>query len=188
MQTEKPPRARTDKAEYDRSDEMKALELPPEEPARSYALQLKQALIDEDKKAVLAASKLLLNCFADFYQVKRPAVKILSVRPQETSGEWVYQTYGDYDTGTMLIRLFLKTAIQKKTSSYGTFLSTLVHEFCHHLDCVSLELPNTFHTRGFYERVALLYHHVQNTPVKAIVWQRFSDGSYAVNWAKTMVR
>jgi len=176
MQTEKLPRAREQKNEYSRSDLLRS------------ALQLKEGLASEDRKAALVASRLLLYGLSDFYEVKRPTVKILSVRPQEVSGEWVFQTYGDYDPETMLIRLFMKTAVQKKTSSYGTFLSTLVHEFCHHLDVVSLELPNTFHTRGFFERVALLYHHVQNTPVKEIIWQSFSDGTYGVNWAKTMAR
>jgi len=188
MQTEKLPRAREQKNEYSRSDLLRSVALPPEEPLRSYALQLKEGLASEDRKAALVASRLLLYGLSDFYEVKRPTVKILSVRPQEVSGEWVFQTYGDYDPETMLIRLFMKTAVQKKTSSYGTFLSTLVHEFCHHLDVVSLELPNTFHTRGFFERVALLYHHVQNTPVKEIIWQSFSDGTYGVNWAKTMAR
>ncbi len=186
MQTEKLPRARVEKDEYSRSDAMKAMPLPPAEPLRSHALQLKDALSKEDKKAILAASKLLLNELADAYKVKRPTVKILSVRPQEVTDEWVYQTFGDYDTGTSVIRLWMRTAVQKKTSSYGTFLSTLVHEFCHHMDVVSLEFPNTFHTRGFFERVAELYHHVQDTQVKEIVWQSHSDGTYAVNWASTM--
>ncbi len=188
MQTEKPPRARAEKDEYSRSDDMRAVNLPPAEPFRSYALQLKDALAAEDRKAVLVASRLLIYALSDFYQVKRPSVRILSVRPQETQGEWIFQTFGDYNPETLLIRLFMKTAVQKKTSSYGTFLSTLVHEFCHHLDVVSLELPNTFHTRGFFERVAVLYHHIQNTSVREIVWQKLSDGTYGVNWAKTMAR
>lgn len=51
---------------------------------------------------------------------------------------------------------------------------------------VSLDLPNTFHTRGFYERVGLLYHQIQNTPVRTIVWKRENDGTFRVDWGKTM--
>lgn len=186
MQTEKIPRARKQKTEYLRSESMNNLELPPPEPLRTYALQLKAGLENENKAAILAASKLLLNELSDVYAVKKPKVKVLSVRPQEVTGEWVFQTFGDYDTETAVIRLWMRTAVQKKTSSYGTFLSTLVHEFCHHMDVVALDMPNTFHTRGFYERVAELYHYIQNTPVKKIVWMKYSDGTYVVNWASTM--
>ena len=35
---------------------------------------------------------------------------------------------------TMLICVWMKTAVRKEITSFGTFLSTLCHEFCHHLD------------------------------------------------------
>lgn len=35
---------------------------------------------------------------------------------------------------TMLIRVWMRTAVRKDVTSFGTFLSTLCHEFCHHLD------------------------------------------------------
>lgn len=188
MKTDKLPRARSEKEEYARSDKLISLPLPPADPLREYALQLKEALANEDRKAILSASKLLLNTLSDDFAVERPKTKILSVRPREVRGDWEFQTFGDYDTETAVLRLWMKTAIQKKTSAYGTFLNTLVHEFCHHLDVVSLDMPNTFHTRGFYERVGELYHHVQNTPAKKIVWQAFTNGTYGVDWAKTMRR
>ncbi|HMY02596.1 MAG TPA: hypothetical protein PKA48_04550, partial [Candidatus Obscuribacter sp.] len=91
-----------------------------------------------------------------------------------------------YDFETTLIRLWMRTARLKKVTAYGTFLSTLCHELCHHLDVVHLELPHTYHTRGFYERAALLYHHARNTPVRKIVWTELDDGTFEVNWAETM--
>lgn len=186
MKTDKLPKARLEKEEYSRSEQLLRLTLPPAEPLREYAIELKQALANEDRKAILSTSKLLLNTLSDHFEVEHPKTKILSVRPREVHGDWEFQTFGDYDTETAVLRLWMKTAIQKKTSAYGTFLNTLVHEFCHHLDVVALDMPNTFHTKGFYERVGELYHHIQNTPAKKIVWQRYSDGTYAVDWAKTM--
>ncbi len=50
----------------------------------------------------------------------------------------------------------MRTAIQKRVTSFGTFLSTLCHEFCHHLDCQHFGFRGTPHTRGFYERTAAL--------------------------------
>jgi hypothetical protein len=61
----------------------------------------------------------------------------------------------------MLIRLWMRTAVRKEITFFGTFLSTLCHEFCHHLDFQRLRFPDSWHTRGFYERTATLYHHAR---------------------------
>ena len=186
MNTDTLPKKTSEKEEYSRSDALKALPLPPAEPARQHALELKTALESENRKEVQAACNALLIDFSSFYEVKAPTIKILSVRPRTETQNWVQELYGDYDPETFKIRLWMKTAIQKKTTSYGTLFSTLCHEFYHHLDIVSLGLPNSFHTRGFYERTGLLYHHIQDTPVRNIVWVKQKNGTFRVDWTKTM--
>lgn len=184
MHTDKIPRKNSDKAEYQRSDEMRTIPLPPEEPARTQSLAIKAALADDDKKALQVACKNLLETLATAYGVAAPKVKVLASRPQKVTDNWVFETFGDYDPETTQIRLWMRTAVQKKATSYGTFLSTLCHEFCHHLDMVQLDLPETYHTRGFYERTAAIYHHIQNTPLKRIAWREQKDGTFAVDWSQ----
>ncbi len=46
----------------------------------------------------------------------------------------------------MLIRLWMRTAVRKEVTSFGTFLNTLCHEFCHHLDFHRFGFP----TRGIH--------------------------------------
>lgn len=186
MNTEKPPRKPPEREEYVRSDALKTIQLPPAEPFRSYALRLKDALARDDKKEVQSVCKALIDDLSDAYGVTRPTVKVLNVRPREEGDKLVFETFGDYDPETLRIRLWMKTPLQKKPTSYGVLLSTLCHEFCHHLDMVQLEFPNTFHTRGFYDRVGLLYHHIQNTPVRRIIWQEHKDGSHSIDWGRTM--
>ena len=186
MNTDTLPKSASDKEEYARSDAMHSLELPPPDQARILALNLKEALPAEDRAEVQTISKALLSDLADFYAVKAPGIKILNVRPRKVTEKWVQELFGDYDPETQKIRLWMRTAIQKKPTAYGTFLSTLCHEFCHHLDIVSLQMPNSFHTRGFYSRAGLLYHHIQNTPVRSIVWIKQKDGTFRVDWAQTM--
>lgn len=186
MNTEKPPKKFDEKEEYARSDALKTIWLPPPEPFRTDAVRLKEALARDDKKEVQNLCKLLIDELSSAYGVARPTVKILSVRPREEGKDWVYETFGDYDPETLRIRLWMRTAVQKKPTSYGVLLSTLCHEFCHHLDMVQLDFPNTFHTRGFYDRVGLLYHHIQNTPIRRIVWQEHRDGSHSIDWGRTM--
>lgn len=186
MHTDKVPKKEETKQEYFRSDAMRVIDLPPMEPAHEHALLLKQGLANDSVKEVQAAGVAILAALAKAYNVKPPILKVLASRPRKVTENWVYETFGDYDPETTKIRLWMRTAVQKKATSYGTLLATLVHEFCHHLDMVSLEFPNTFHTRGFYERTALIYHHIQGTPVRRIVWSRQSDGTFMVDWPATM--
>jgi len=65
------------------------------------------------------------------------------------------ELFGDYAPETMLIRLWMRTTVRKEVTSFGTFLSTLCHEFCHHLDFQRFGLADSWHTRGFYERAVL---------------------------------
>lgn len=186
MKTDTIPKKLSEKDEYSQSDAIRTILLPPEEPVRSQAVMLKEALALDDRSKVLKACKGIVDSLSSAYSVKTPPLKVLSVRPKEVTDNWVFETFGDYDFETSLIRLWMRTAVQKKTTSYGTLLSTLCHEFCHHLDVVAFHLPNTFHTRGFYERAGLLYHHVQNSPVRRIFWVQQAGGTFAVDWARTM--
>jgi hypothetical protein len=186
MQTDTIPRKAEKKEEYLRSDALGTIHLPPGQPLRTLALKLKDALAREDKKEVQAVCAAMLRELSAYYGVKSPTISILSVRPLTVQGEWADELFGEYHPDTAKIRLWMRTAVKKKATSHGVLLSTFCHEFFHHLDMVSLDLPNTYHTRGFYERVGLLYHHIQDTPVRTIVWQKEANGTYKVDWQKTM--
>ena len=77
-------------------------------------------------------------------------------------------SFGPDSPDAMLIRVWMRTAVRKDIMSFDTFLSTLCHEFCHHLDFQHLGFADSWHTRGFYERAAVLYHHARGTPPKKL--------------------
>jgi hypothetical protein len=52
----------------------------------------------------------------------------------------------------MLIRVWMPPVVRKEVTSIGTFLSTLCHEFCHHLDLQKFSFPDFGRNRGFYDR------------------------------------
>jgi len=64
-------------------------------------------------------------------------------------------------------------------------LSTLCHEFCHHLDFQLFRFADSWHTRGFYERAGALYHHVRGTPQKRLFWVPLSGGRWRIDWPRT---
>lgn len=187
MITDSVPKRKARKEEYLLSDSMNSLYLPPPDLLNEQARALEEALLSDNRAEIESICNCIAEIVAQTFAVDSPPVKVLGVRPHRTSdGVCVYEKFGDYDFETSLIRLWMRTAIRQKVTSYGTLLSTLCHELCHHLDVVKLGLPNTFHTRGFYTRAALLYHHTRDTPVRPIVWAEQSDGTYRVNWAQTM--
>jgi hypothetical protein len=54
------------------------------------------------------------------------------------------------------ITVWMRTAARKEVVAFKTFLRTLVHEVCHHLDYELFKLEETFHTEGFYKRESTL--------------------------------
>jgi hypothetical protein len=180
------PQNQEEKQEYNRSGDMVAIALPLQEPLLRMAKQLEAAMVDENKREMEAACNAIAVYIAESFHVSPPKVRVLGVRPLTSVGNDVEELFGDFDFKTKKIRLWMRTAVLEKVTSYGTFLSTLCHEICHHLDVVQFDFPNTFHTRGFYERAGLLYHHVRGTPMRVLVWDRMRDGRFRINWPATM--
>ena len=54
------------------------------------------------------------------------------------------------------ITVWMRTAARKDVVAFKTFLRTLIHELCHHLDYELYKMPETFHTEGFYKRESTL--------------------------------
>ena len=89
----------------------------------------------EDRRSVRKACTEFLTAAADFYRVPKAAVRVLAARPLGVrEGGWITEFFGDYYPENNLIRVWMRTAVRRRVTSFGTFLSTLCHEFCHHLD------------------------------------------------------
>lgn len=186
MITDTPPRKAELRQEYANSETLVTFPMPPIGALRQLSGQLEQVLKKEDRKDIQRICNAIAVEVSSFYKVIPPTVRVLGARPLEENGDMVDETYGDYDFNTQVIRLWMRTAVLEKVTSFGTLLSTLCHEICHHLDVVHLGFPSTFHTRGFYERAGLLYHHVRGTPSRKLVWDNRKDGTYIINWPQTM--
>lgn len=186
MITDRPPRKTEYKHEYSQSEAMSSLQLPPAEPLRRLAKQLEEAMSTEDRKEIERICTAVAVSVCAHYKVTPPTVRVLGVRPLEEKGDFVDETFGDYTFQNARIRLWMRTAVLEKMTSFGTLLSTLCHEICHHLDVVCFGFEHTYHTRGFYERSGQLYHHVRGTPVRELVWDKQKDGTLRINWPLTM--
>jgi hypothetical protein len=182
------PRAARKIEEYNRSDALVTMPLPPAETIRALHAGLVAAIAGSEVRPVAMSCAELLGELAEFYKVPAPPVCVLGVRPHKvTSGVCTYQLFGDYTPSTQNIRVWMRTAIRAQVSSPKALLNTLLHEFCHHLDCTRLRCPESYHTRGFYWRVDHLYHLALGTPPerrRALRWIK-RGAVWSIDWAKT---
>ena len=103
-----------------------------------------------------AACQDLIDALVAGYRVPPIRVRVLAQRPADDGGE-LHGLYEPDDAGTPArITVWMRTAARKDVVAFKTFLRTLVHELCHHLDYELYKLPETFHTEGFYKRESSL--------------------------------
>ena len=167
MITDPLPRAAAKRREYDRSDAIVTMPLAKDGQVPALVRALAEAMAEGTTAPVQRAGVRLLGELSAFYGVPVPPLKVLGVRPHKVSaGVCTYQLFGDYTPKTQQIRVWMRTAIREKVSSPKALLNTLLHEFCHHLDCTRLGCPESYHTRGFFTRIDHLYHHALETPLE----------------------
>jgi hypothetical protein len=169
MVTDPVPKIGRLRTEYEKSNGLRGLALPDDDRFLRAARCIEEALATEEVAPVRKACGMFLASAAEFYGVAVPAVRVLRARPiRVREGDWGVELFGDYHFDEKLIRVWMRTAIEKRVTSFGTFFATLTHEFCHHLDRERFGFSQTPHTRGFFERGAVLHHHARATPAARV--------------------
>jgi hypothetical protein len=180
------PRAANSRRQHEASDAQPHLALPPAEPLQSLAAALAEALATEQRPKVKKAGAHLLAFLAQTYEVEPPKLSVLGARPKKVSEGSSYELWGDYTFATQAIRVWMRTAVLGKVTSYRGLLNTILHEFCHHLDVKRFGWPDTPHTRGFFGRIDDLYHLALATPQeqrRPLVWIR-GRNTWRIDWTK----
>lgn len=184
MLTDAPPRKK-DLRLFLESDRLNTLRLPADDRLLRLATSIESAMKTGSTREVRQASEEYIAVASEFFQVSRCDVRVLAARPLRVREYSTTELFGDYHPRDLLVRVWMKTAVRKEVTSFGTFLSTLCHEFCHHLDFHRFKYPDSWHTRGFYERTAALYHHARGSPRKPLIWIPVRGRRWRINWART---
>jgi len=185
MLTDASPRKASHSAGFLESDRIRTLDLPQDGGWLAITKSIESAMKSGRSADVLRACTEFLAATSEFYRVPVCGIRVLAARPLRVRESWATELFGDYNPSSMLIRVWMKTAVRKEITSFGTFLSTLCHEFCHHLDYQKFGFRDSWHTRGFYERAAALYHHARGTPPKRLFWVPVSGGRWRIDWPRT---
>ena len=186
MVTDRRPSRGKPRTEFEESSRFTEIQVPPSQDLTSMFALLEEAREAERREPMCQICQQLLDGFSAHYNVPTPSVELLGTRPHRTrEGRLAHELLGDYNLDLTRIRLWTKTPMMKKWTSTRTLLSTLCHEFMHHLDVVQLGFPRSYHTTGFFERTHRLYLGVTGQAYYPLAWQAERDGSRSIDWPET---
>ena len=143
---------------YRESDRIVTLALPPGVRTGAAVARIRESLGREDRAGVRSASQALIDALVAGYGVPKIRTRVLARRPASEDSELHGLYEPDDNGGTARVTVWMRTAARRDIVAFKTFLRTLIHELCHHLDYELFKLPETFHTEGFYKRESSLAH------------------------------
>ena len=148
--------SRANKEIYRRSDGIETLGLPRALELGPTVRAIEAALRGDDRNSVQGECVRLIDALTGGYRVPGVGVRVMAKRPSDNYGE-LHGLYEPGEKGSRArITVWMRTAQRQQVVAFRTFLRTLVHELCHHLDYELFSLEETFHTEGFYKRESSL--------------------------------
>lgn len=144
-----------EKRVYRKSDEIGAVPLPMPSALVPMARRLEAELAAGKRAKIERAARELCLGITLSLGVPPVRVQVRSVRPSDHSGE-LHGLYTWEEGKIPVIEVWMRTAKNRRVVQFRTFLRTLLHEICHHLDFTLFELTATFHTTGFFRRESSL--------------------------------
>ena len=148
---------------YRASDEIESLRLRDPKSIADIAAQLEAALEAEDQKSTARICNALVTEICIGPGVPTVRVRVLRKRPstarEELHGQYE-RTHSNRANKPAEITVWMRTARRNQVVAFRTFLRTLLHELCHHLDYEFLKLEDSFHTEGFFKRESSLFKQI----------------------------
>ena len=149
------------------SDRVPALPLSAGPALREMVAELPASLATGRAAEVQALAQRVADGVCAGLDVTSVQVRVLLRRPPLRGGE----LQGLYTPGESrrrdVITVWMLTAKRGQVVAFRTFLRTLLHEICHHLDYTFLKLRDSLHTQGFYQRESSLFHALEAGNVDA---------------------
>ena len=143
---------------YRKSDGIHAVLLPNAAELHPLTDQLADALREGLRPRTEAISQELSSGIAAGLQAPPLRIRVLAARPSETWGELHGLYVPAHGTALAVITVWMRTAQRRQVVAFRSFLRTLLHEICHHIDYELLLLEESYHTEGFYKRESSLFH------------------------------
>ena len=122
------------------------------------SLELERALLIANVIEVEQCCQNLTDQICAGLRLATARIHVLERRPHNDFGE-LHGLYEPVDRSRLRgqIYVWMRTAKRQQVVAFKTFLRTLIHELCHHLDYEHYQLADSFHTQGFFQRETSIY-------------------------------
>jgi hypothetical protein len=141
---------------YRTSDAIESIALPPGVSPGPDVAAMRAALAADDRAGVERCGQRIADALTTGYRVPPLRLRVLAQRPADDYGE-LHGLYEPEEGHTPArVSVWMRTARRRQVVAFKSFLRTLCHELCHHLDYELFALEETFHTDGFYRRESSL--------------------------------
>lgn len=144
------------RAVAEQSDRHPALPFRPPQGVLDAVSQLPAALASGVVARVEDIAQRVADGICQAFRVPGIRVRVEARRPTDARGE-LHGLYVPGEQGTRsVVTVWMRTAKRQQPVAPRTFLRTLLHEICHHLDYTYLRLRRSLHSQGFYRRESSL--------------------------------
>lgn len=141
---------------YRASDQVHAIRVHGGQALHPLVDALREALPGDEPGRIEPIAGAIARGLTERLSVDPVDVQVLAVRPRFEAAE-LHGLYTRREGARPLIQAWMRTAVHRRPVAFRTFLRTLLHELCHHLDLELLQLPLSLHTEGFYRRETSLF-------------------------------
>jgi len=150
---------RSQQREYDRSNTVSAIPLRVSPRLARATVLLSEALMEGRQPAVERLAQSIADEICAALRTPALRVQVRGTRPSNSRGE----LHGLYSPGRQQdrIEVWMITAKRGQVVAFKTFVRTLLHEICHHLDYELLHLGVSLHTDGFFKRESSLFAQIR---------------------------
>ncbi len=149
--------SKANKAIYRSSDRIENVPIANSKLLQGEVSALQQALQAENRVHTQTIALRLINAIAEDIQVPPLSLRVLASRPGNDVEE-LHGLYEPVEAGKRArITVWMRTARYKKVVAFRSFLRTLIHELCHHIDYELFQFQDSFHTEGFFKRESHLF-------------------------------
>lgn len=146
-----------ERREYQRSEHLSKIDLAPDPSFAKIVDAVDRSLGADDRDATERAAQALVDRVSRGLSIPTATTRVLGRRPPDDGGE-LHGLYKPAEGAERdQITVWMRTAKRGDVVATKTFLRTLLHEMVHHVDIRLLNLPNSYHSKGFYQRESSLF-------------------------------
>ena len=122
-------------------------------------MNLRRSLEDDRRRDVARYASEICRLVCEGLDTEPLTVKIRSRRPSK-SDEELQGLYERIEGEVPVLTVWMKTAARGKVVAFRSFIRTVLHELCHHIDYAHFDLDDSLHTEGFFKRESSLYRQI----------------------------